>query len=139
MVTSPRPVVIHDGQIRLPDDMLEKSGIGKSDGVVMLDQQDTGEIVVRASSPQENPLNLPPSERAAALVEPDGDPESIEYQVWLVQRSAGILHDYLDDVLVPFGIADDDLPSHWRSLAEEAIADEMIASMENAKREDDIH
>jgi predicted nucleic acid-binding protein len=37
MVTTPRKVEIRDGTITLPEDMLEESGIGTSDGTVIVD------------------------------------------------------------------------------------------------------
>lgn len=59
MVSIPRKVEIRDGKIELPDDMLEQSGIGTSDGTVIVDLRASGEIVLRANAaaPQDPPLS----------------------------------------------------------------------------------
>lgn len=48
MVTTPRKIEIRDGKITLPEDMLEESGIGTSDGFVLVSLRESGEIIVRS-------------------------------------------------------------------------------------------
>ncbi|MGN6483835.1 MAG: hypothetical protein ACTHMX_05475 [Thermomicrobiales bacterium] len=61
MVMSPRKVEIRDGTITLPEDMLEESGIGTSDGMVIVDLRETGEIIVRASDSASKPYPVSPA------------------------------------------------------------------------------
>lgn len=61
MVTTPRKVEIRDGTITLPEDMLEQSGIGTSDGTVIVNLRETGEIVVRASESAPKPYPVSPA------------------------------------------------------------------------------
>ncbi|MGN6033479.1 MAG: hypothetical protein ACTHQE_17640 [Thermomicrobiales bacterium] len=139
MVMSPRKVEIRDGTITLPEDMLEESGIGTSDGMVNLLLDESGDIVVRPHHAANDRPDAPSSSTWTVPPEPDAEQTSTEYQLWLVQSTAGILHEYIDDVIVPPGVSHEDLPSHWRRLAEEAIADAVMKSMEDAGHEDNIH
>lgn len=61
MVATPRKIEIRDGKIALPEDMLEESGIGTSDGIVLVDLRESGEIVVRASPSRSGEFPVSPA------------------------------------------------------------------------------
>ncbi|MGC4108166.1 MAG: hypothetical protein QM753_17720 [Thermomicrobiales bacterium] len=61
MVATPRRIEIHDGQITLPEDMLEESGIGTSNGMVIVDLKESGEIVLRANEQARTPYPVSPA------------------------------------------------------------------------------
>ncbi|MGC4190009.1 MAG: hypothetical protein QM589_02080 [Thermomicrobiales bacterium] len=99
MVATPRKVEIRDGKIELPEDLLEQSGIGTGDGVVIVDLRANGEIVVRASAPTRI----------------DDDP---------VGRTAGIFREYAK--AFPTGhVSTQEQIDAWKSAFEQGVADEV--------------
>lgn len=105
MVDTPRRIEIHDGQITLPEDMLEESGIGTSNGVVIVDLRETGEIVLRAN-------------RTTRIGD---DP---------VGRTAGVFREYARNAPVNH-LSTQELVDAWRDAFEQGVADEVWHSMKD--------
>lgn len=109
MVTTPRKIEIRDGKIALPEDMLEQSGIGTSDGIVLVDLRESGEIVVRAN----------------ASTRTDDDP---------VGRTAGIFREYAKNLSIGHMSTQEQIDA-WKTAFEQGVADEVWQSMMDGEDE----